>query len=79
MDENKYRFNQIEKTQESHSERLRELEKFKYSTIEQLKTVFNRLKDLEQSSKWVSQSFFYLILSGVIGAVFSAIGWFVMR
>ncbi len=79
MDENKYRINQIEKTQENHAGRLRELEKFKYSTIEQLKTIFNRLKDLEQSSKWVSQSFFYLILSGVIGAVFSAIGWFMMR
>lgn len=79
MDEQKYRIGQIEKKQERDSERITELERFKYSTIEKLKTIFERLKDLEKSSKWVSQSFFYLILSGAIGAVFSLIGWLITR
>lgn len=79
MDDKNFRINHIEERQKDHSKRISDLEKFKYSTVEQLKTIFNRLKDLEQSSKWVSQSFFYLILSGVIGAVFSAIGWFITR
>lgn len=79
LDEQKYRIGQIEKKQERDSERITELERFKYSTIEKLKTIFERLKDLEKSSKWVSQSFFYLILSGAIGAVFSLIGWLITR
>ena len=79
MDEKNYRVTQIEEKQKNHDSRLTELEKFKYTTVEQLKTIFNRLKDLEKSNKWVSQSFFYLILTGVISAVFSAIGWLITR
>jgi len=79
LDEHKYKIDQIKEEQDKHSEQIRDLEEFKYRTTERLKTIFERLKDLEKSSKWVSQSFFYLILSGAIGAVFSLIGWLITR
>lgn len=56
---------------------LNELEAFKTSTIEKLKTIFRRLKEIEKSSKWVSQSFFYLLFSGVITAVVTFVGWLI--
>lgn len=84
MDEKTWRIERLEEKQEGHGKelnkvnsRLTELEKFKYSTIEKLKTIFERLKALEKSNKWVSQSFFYLILSGAIGSVFFFIQWLV--
>jgi len=79
MDEKNWRVERIEETQKDHGKRITELEKFKYSTIEKLKTIFERLKDLEKSSKWVSQSFFYLILTGIIGSVFALVQWLIMR
>lgn len=79
MDEQKWRVERVEKIQDEHDDRIKDLEKFKYSTIEKLKTIFQRLSDLEKSSKWVSQSFFYLILSGAISSVFFFIQWLVTR
>lgn len=78
-DERNYRVRQLEKTKEKHENRISELERFQSSTVEKLRTIFERLKNLEKSNKWVSQSFFYLILSGAIGAVFSLIGWLITR
>jgi DNA repair exonuclease SbcCD ATPase subunit len=84
MDEKNWRVKRLEEaqkryeeTQKDHGKRLTDLEKFKYSTVEKLKTIFERLKALEKSNKWVSQSFFYLILSGVIVTVFSLIQWLI--
>lgn len=84
MDENKWRYEQLKEKNanqdqriEKAEERLDRLDKFMYKTIEQLKTIFNRLKDIEKTNKWVSQSFFYLILSGTIGAVFFFFQWLI--
>lgn len=79
MDEKDYRIKRLQEDVKENSKKITELEGFKYTTIERLKTLFERINDIEKSNKWVSQSFFYLILSGVIGAVFSLIGWLITR
>lgn len=79
MDEKDYRIKRLQEDVKENSKKITELEAFKYTTIERLKTLFERIKGIEKSNKWVSQSFFYLILSGVIGAVFSLIGWLITR
>ena len=79
MDEKDYRIKRLQEDVKENSKKITELESFKYTTIERLKTLFERIKDVEKSNKWVSQSFFYLILSGVIGAIFSLIGWLITR
>lgn len=77
MDEKNWRVKKLEESHDKLDKRTDELEKFKYSTVEKLTTIFKRLETLENSNKWVSQSFFYLILSGVIGVVFFLIQWLV--
>lgn len=79
MDEKDYRIKRLQEDVKDNSEKIMELEAFKHTTIERLKTLFERIKNIEKSNKWVSQSFFYLILSGVIGAIFSLIGWLITR
>lgn len=79
MDEKDYRIKRLQEDVKENSKKITELEGFKYTTIERLKTLFERINDIEKSNKWVSQSFFYLILSGVIGAIFSLIGWLITR
>lgn len=64
---------------EDHEVRIRELESFKTETIERLKTVFNRLKDIEQSNQWVSKTFFTLIFGGVVTAVGTFLNWALSR
>lgn len=78
-DEKNWRVEHLAAEQEKHGKRLDELERFQYSTIEKLKTIFERLKEIEQTNRWVSQSFFYIIFSGAIGAVFTVIVWLVQR
>ena len=75
--EEKWRVDNLERTQADHNERIRELEGFKTATVEKLKTIFERLKAIENSNKWVSQSFFYILLSGVVSAVFALINWLI--
>ena len=75
--EEKWRVNKLEETQDKHEGRIQELEIFKEGTTEKLKTVFTRLKEIENSNKWVSQSFFYILLSGIVSAVFALINWLI--
>ena len=75
--EDKWRVKRVEETQDKHERRISELESFKYATVEKLKTIFERLKAIEKSNKWVSQSFFYILLSGVVSAVFALINWLI--
>ena len=75
--EEKWRVNKLEETQDKHEGRIQELEIFKEGTTEKLKTVFTRLKAIENSNKWVSQSFFYILLSGIVSAVFALINWLI--
>ena len=75
--EEKWRVDNLERTQADHNERIRELEGFKTATVEKLKTIFERLKSIENSNKWVSQSFFYILLSGIVSAVFALINWLI--
>lgn len=75
--EEKWRVNNLEQTARDHEKRIRESEKFRESTVQQLKTIFERLKAIENSNKWVSQSFFYILLSGMVGAVFALINWLI--
>ena len=79
MDEKNWRVENLEKTQAQHQKDIDDLKQFKYSSIEKFKTIFKRLSDLEKSSKWVSQSFFYLIFGGAISAVFALIQWLITR
>lgn len=78
-DKTKWEVERLKKTSEKHDERISKLEIFQVSTIEKLKTIFERLKDIEKTNKWVSQSFFYLLLGGVISAVTSLIVWLIQR
>lgn len=75
--EEKWRVNKLEETQSDHDERIRDLEGFREATVQQLKTIFERLRAIENSNKWVSQSFFYILLSGVVSAVFALINWLI--
>jgi len=79
MEEKNFRLKRLEKTVEKLDSKVDDLQQFKYSAIEKFKTIFKRLSDLEKSSKWVSQTFFYLLLSGVIMTVFSLIEWLITR
>ena len=75
--EEKWRVDNLERTQANHDDRIRELEGFKTATVEKLRTIFERLKAIENSNKWVSQSFFYILLSGIVSAVFALINWLI--
>ncbi len=77
MEQENWRVKRLEEEQGKHGERLDKLEKFQYATIEKLKTIFERLKEIEKTNKWVSQSFFYLILSGAIGVGFFFFQWLI--
>lgn len=77
MDDKDWRVKRLEESYDKLDKRTDELEIFKYSTVEKLTTIFKRLDTLESSNKWVSQSFFYLILSGVIGAFFFLFQWLI--
>ena len=77
VDEQKWRVERLEKKVDENSKTINELEIFKASTIEKLKTVFERLKTIEKTNKWVSQSFFYLLIGGVISLLFSLVQWLI--
>lgn len=84
MEQENWRVKRLEEEQKKQGERMDKqdnridsLEKFQYATIEKLKTIFERLKEIEKTNKWVSQSFFYLILSGAIGVGFFFFQWLI--
>lgn len=86
MPENKWeikrlneRVNEANKRITQNERTIREHELFKVQTIEQLKTAFNRLKEIEHSNKWVSKTFFTLIFGGILTAVGSFINWALSR
>lgn len=79
MNEENWRVERLEDDNKESKKRLDELEKFQYSTVEKLKTVFERLREIEKSNKWVSQTFFYLLIGGVFSAVSSLIVWLIQR
>lgn len=70
----KWEVDQLKEAVKKHDTRIKDVEDFKISTIEKLKTIFERLKEIEKSNKWVSQSFFYILFSGVLAAVLSFVG-----
>lgn len=78
-DKTKWEVERLKESSQKHDERISRLEVFQISTVEKLKTIFERLKDIEKTNKWVSQSFFYLLISGIIGAVMSLIVWLIQR
>lgn len=77
FDKTKWQVEELKEKVQQNTKEIDKLKSFKDTTVEQLKTVFNRLKDIEKTKQWFSQSFFYLILSGAIGAVFFFIQWLV--
>lgn len=78
-DKTKWEVERLKEASAKHDERIGRLEVFQISTVEKLKTIFERLKDIEKTNKWVSQSFFYLLLGGVVSAVMSLIVWLIQR
>ncbi len=60
---------------EEHEKRLRELERFRIETVERLKTLFNKIKDIESSNQFVSKTFFTVILGGLVTAVGALLKW----
>lgn len=80
MDEKtKWEVDRLKEDTAKHDRHLKDLEKFKTTTIEQMKTVFERIKDLESTNKWMSQSFFYLLGGGVVSAVGALIVWLIQK
>lgn len=79
MNEENWRIKQLEDSWADAKMRLMELERFKYTTVEQLKTLFEEVRELKRSNKWISQTFFYLLIGGVISAVSSLIVWLMTR
>lgn len=80
-DENKWKW-EVERLKEdtaNHGERLDSLEDFKTSTVEKLRTIFERIKDLESTNRWMSQSFFYLLGGGVVSAIGALIVWLIQK
>jgi len=77
MDEKNWRVERLEKIVDEQGSDISDLKIFKASTVEKLKTVFERLNTIEKTSKWVSQSFFYLLIGGVISLIFSLVQWLI--
>ncbi|WP_077325802.1 hemolysin XhlA family protein [Virgibacillus siamensis] len=80
MDEReKWRIKRLEDDNERMKNELDDLQRFKESTVEKLKTVYERIQDLESTNQWISRSFFYVIFGGVISAFGSLIVWLITR
>lgn len=78
-DKTKWDVDRLKEQSENHDKRLDELEDFKISTVEKLKTVFERIKELESTNRWMSQSFFYLLGGGVVSAIGALIVWLIQK
>jgi len=60
---------------EKQDEEISDLIIFRTETIERLRTLFNRIQNIEKSNKWVSQTFYTLILSGLISMILAFVNW----
>lgn len=79
MDKTQWDVEQLKKESADHKQRINELEDFKISTVEKLKTIFERIKELESTNRWLSQSFFYLLGGGVISVIGALIVWLIQK
>lgn len=55
--------------------RLRDLEKFKEATVQQLITIFEKLKALQEGDTWIKRAFIVSLIGAVVSAVFAALRW----
>lgn len=70
---------EIRRQKEEHEARIRELELFRTETIERLKTLFGKIKDIESTNKFVSKTAVTVISGGMVTAVISLLNWIVSR
>lgn len=68
-----WRLEHLMETVREQSRQIAELQQFRYSTVEKLKAIYERLKNIEKSNKWVNQSFIYLLAGGIITVVSSLV------
>lgn len=61
-----HRLGQVEQNYKELEERVDELEDFKTATIEKLKTLFEKIKDLNDSNQWLKRTLFTMIGGGVM-------------
>ncbi|MGX7596279.1 hemolysin XhlA family protein [Planococcus plakortidis] len=61
-----HRLGQVEQNYKELEERVDELEDFKTATIEKLKTLFEKIKDLNDSNQWLKRTLFTMIGGGVV-------------
>ena len=64
-----YRLGQVERKIKGLEDEVDELKEFKTATIEKLTTVFEKIKDLNDSNQWLKRSIFTLIGGGVLTIV----------
>lgn len=64
-----YRLGQVESKVQGLENEVDELKEFKTATIEKLTTVFEKIKDLNDSNQWLKRSIFTLIGGGVLTIV----------
>lgn len=64
-----YRLGQVESKIKGLEDEVDELKEFKTATIEKLTTVFEKIKDLNDSNQWLKRSIFTLIGGGVLTIV----------
>lgn len=55
--------------------RLRELEAFKETTVQQLIVIFDKLKLLQEGDQWIKRIFIISLVGAVVSAVSSLIVW----
>lgn len=77
MTERDWRIEHLMESDRETKRRLSELERFQYATVEKLKAIYERLKNIEKSNKWVNQSFIYLLSGGIVTAIGSLIVWLI--
>lgn len=78
-DKNKWEIDRLTETKKDHEKRIGELEHFKTQTIERLKTLFNKIKNIESTNKFVSKTAFTLIAGGIITAIGALLNWILTR
>lgn len=61
-----HRLGQVEEKTKALEVRVDELEDFKTATIIKLKTLFEKIKDLNDSNQWLKRTLFTMIGGGVV-------------
>lgn len=80
MPENtQWRLSKVEEQTKQNTEDIRDLVRFKERTLERLKTIFEKLKELQEGDRWIKRMFITALTGSILSVLGALLVWALQR